>query len=277
MRAPASHVFPERIAMSADISRLYADHLATQRARTDAALERGGFDHLVVPSGTSHYQVFDDRDYPYAVNPHFKAWLPLTNIPGSWLIHTPGERPKVVYLQPHDYWHVVPQAPNGDWVEHFDIHIIRNAEDAKQHLPKNASRCAISRSAERLESTSRSAQKTAPVLLPALPRGYKTAVRDRDEARSHPRGVRGPRAAERAFRPAPENSDPSGLLTGRRQEQRPAVQKLIAPTNTRNCTTTIATAAPRISAASSSTPAAATAASRDITRTLPRHRRNSRR
>ena len=28
------------------------------------ALQRGGFDHLVVPSGTLHYQVFDDRDYP---------------------------------------------------------------------------------------------------------------------------------------------------------------------------------------------------------------------
>ena len=31
---------------------------------------------------------------------------------------SPGERAKVIYLQPHDYWHVVPQAPNGDWVEH---------------------------------------------------------------------------------------------------------------------------------------------------------------
>ena len=52
------------------------------------ALARGGFDHLVVPSGTLHYQAFDDRDYPYAVNPQFKAWLPVTRAPGSWLVAT---------------------------------------------------------------------------------------------------------------------------------------------------------------------------------------------
>ena len=72
---------------------LYADHLATLQARTATALERGGFEHLVVPSGTLHYQVFDDRDYPYAANPQFKHWLPLTRNPGSWIVATPGAKP----------------------------------------------------------------------------------------------------------------------------------------------------------------------------------------
>src|SRR3546814_4916204 len=49
----------------------------------------------------------------------------------------------LVYLQPHDYWHVVPDAPAGYWVEHFDVVVIRSADEAQQHLPKNASRCAI--------------------------------------------------------------------------------------------------------------------------------------
>ena len=189
--------------MSADLSRLYADHLAIQRARTDVALERGGFDHLVVPSGTSHYQVFDDRDYPYAVNPHFKAWLPLTNIPGSWLIYTPGERPKVIYLQPHDYWHVVPQAPNGDWVEHFDIHIIRNGEDAKQYLPKNASRCAILGEAQSaLGAYGAFAPNNPQPVLDYLHyhRGYKTPYEIEMMREAARVGVCGHRAAERAFR-----------------------------------------------------------------------------
>jgi Xaa-Pro dipeptidase len=189
--------------MSADLSPLYADHLATQRARTDAALERGGFEHLVVPSGTSHYQVFDDRDYPYAVNPHFKAWLPLTNIPGSWLVYTPGERPKVIYLQPHDYWHVVPQAPNGDWVEHFDIHIIRNPEDAKQHLPKNASRCAILGEAQSaLGAYGAFAPNNPQPVLDYLHyhRGYKTPYEIEMMREATRVGVRGHRAADRAFR-----------------------------------------------------------------------------
>ena len=43
----------------------------------------------------------------------------------SWLVFTPGAKPKLVYLQPFDYWHVVPNAPAGYWVEQFDIVVIR--------------------------------------------------------------------------------------------------------------------------------------------------------
>jgi Xaa-Pro dipeptidase len=129
--------------MSTDPALLYGQHLATLNARTETALARGGFDHLVVPSGNLHYQAFDDRDYPYAVNPHFKAWLPLTRNPASWLVVTPAAKPKVIYYQPFDYWHVVPEAPNGWWVGHFDIVIIRKPEEALQHLPRDPARCAI--------------------------------------------------------------------------------------------------------------------------------------
>ena len=127
---------------AATLASLYPQHLDTLLARAGEALARGGFDHLVVPSGTLHYQAFDDRDYPYAVNPQFKAWLPVTRAPGSWLAITPGSKPKLVFLQPHDYWHVVPAAPGGYWVEHFDITIIRTPEEAARHLP-DAARSAI--------------------------------------------------------------------------------------------------------------------------------------
>lgn len=113
-----------------DPGALYPDHLAVLCRRAEQALARGGFDHLVVPSGTLHYQVFDDRDYPYAVNPQFKAWLPLTRVPNSWIVFSPGKRPAVIFHQPFDYWHVVPDAPSGWWVDHFDIHIIRTPEEA---------------------------------------------------------------------------------------------------------------------------------------------------
>ncbi|MBN8480465.1 MAG: Xaa-Pro dipeptidase [Xanthomonadales bacterium] len=126
-----------------DLHPLYAEHLATLKQRADAALERGGFDHLVVASGQLHYQFLDDRDYPFCVNPQFKHWLPVTKAPGSWLVYTPGRRPQLVYLQPHDYWHVVPDAPAGYWVEHFDIVVIRTADEARAHLPADRARCAI--------------------------------------------------------------------------------------------------------------------------------------
>jgi Xaa-Pro dipeptidase len=115
----------------------------TLRRRSDAALARGGFDHLLIAAGMAHYEFLDDRPYPFAINPHFKHWLPVTRAPGSWLAYTPGQRPKLIYLQPHDYWHVVPDAPAGFWVEHFDIVIIREPQQARAHLPPDAARCAI--------------------------------------------------------------------------------------------------------------------------------------
>lgn len=122
---------------------LYPHHLDELRRRAAEALDRAGLDHLVVPSGTLHYQLFDDRDYPYAVNPQFKAWVPLTRNPGSWLVVTPGQRPRLIYLQPSDYWHVVPQAPAGWWVEHFDVVVVRTPDEALVHLPRQPQRCAI--------------------------------------------------------------------------------------------------------------------------------------
>ncbi len=129
--------------MSDLLAKLYPGHLETLKQRTETALVRGGFDHLVVAAGTPRYQFLDDRPYPFAVNPHFKHWLPVTKAPGSWLVFAPGRKPKLVYLQPHDYWHVVPDAPAGYWVEHFDIAIVRTPDEAKAHLPTSLACSAI--------------------------------------------------------------------------------------------------------------------------------------
>lgn len=183
-----------------DLARLYADHLAVLHQRTAEALARGGFDHLLIPSGTLLYQVFDDRDYPYAVNPHFKHWLPVTRAPGSWLVVTPGAKPKLLYLQPFDYWHVVPQAPSGYWVDHFDIVVIRTPEAALPHLPATAARCAIVGEAQ--SALGEFAPNNPAQVLDYLHyhRAYKTAYEIEMMRRASARGVRGHRAAERAFR-----------------------------------------------------------------------------
>jgi Xaa-Pro dipeptidase len=148
-----------------------------------------------------HYQVFDDRDYPYAVNPQFKAWLPLTRAPGSWLVH-PGQRPKLMFLQPHDYWHVVPAAPSGYWVEHFDIAHHPHAGGSRAALlPK--SRRALrdpGRAAKRARRL-RAEQPEAGGRLPGVPARVQDAVRGRDDARGQPhRRARAPRRRARVPR-----------------------------------------------------------------------------
>ena len=183
-----------------DLHPLYADHLATLKRRSEVALERAGFDHLVVPSGQLHYQFLDDRDYPFCVNPHFKHWLPVTRAPGSWVVFTPGRKPKLVYLQPHDYWHVVPDAPAGYWVEHFDIAIIRSAEEARTHLPKDAARCAILGEAN--AAVADIVPNNPTVVLDHLHhhRAFKTPYELAMMRVASRIGVRGHRAAEAAFR-----------------------------------------------------------------------------
>jgi Xaa-Pro dipeptidase len=179
---------------------LYRQHLDIVRSRADAALARGGLDALVVPSGTLHYQLFDDRDYPFATNPQFKAWVPLTRNPGSWLVYAPGAKPKLVYLQPRDYWHVVPQAPSGYWTQHFDVVVIREPGEALQHLPPDPSRCAIL--GEPQSALGAYAPDNPPKVVNYLEyhRAYKTPYEIAMMRAATERGVRGHRAAERAFR-----------------------------------------------------------------------------
>lgn len=182
------------------VAELYPLHFAELQRRTELALARGGFDHLVVPSGTSHYHVFDDRDYPYAVNPQFKAWLPLTRAPGSWLVATPGRKPTLIFLQPFDYWHVVPSAPSGYWVEYFDIVVIRTPEEALQHLPADAARCAIL--GEPQSAVGAFVPNNPPAVVNYLEyhRAYKTPYEVEMMREATRPGVRAHRAAERAFR-----------------------------------------------------------------------------
>lgn len=181
------------------LAALYPPHLQTLQARAAEALQRGGFDHLLIPSGTLHYQAFDDRDYPYAVNPQFKAWLPLTQAPGSWLVITPGKRPRLLYMQPHDYWHVVPEAPAGYWVEHFDIEIIRSADDAARLLPPPAG-CAIVGEAQSAVGAHQPNNPQAVLQYLEYHRAFKTAYEIEMMREANRIGVRAHRAAERAFR-----------------------------------------------------------------------------
>jgi Xaa-Pro dipeptidase len=114
---------------------LYPAHLSTIKTRVDEALQRGGFDRLLVASGIEKMRFLDDMPIPFRPNPQFKAWLPLNRHPQCWIDYAPGQRPRLVYFQPDDYWHVPPTAPEGEWVEHFDIVVIADPAEAAAHLP----------------------------------------------------------------------------------------------------------------------------------------------
>jgi len=128
----------EAHAMSFFSSRhLYPAHLSTIKSRVDDALQKAGFDHLLVAAGIEKIRFLDDLPYPFKVSPQFKQWLPLVMNPHCWISYSPGRKPVLAYYQPDDYWHVPPSAPEGAWVEHFDIRVIDEPAKAAQHLPSS--------------------------------------------------------------------------------------------------------------------------------------------
>ncbi len=100
---------------------LYAEHLQTLMRRADAALAALGFDALVIHAGCPPTLFLDDQAYPYKVNPHFKAWVPIVDNPQSVLVYRPGLRPRVLFHQPSDYWHLAAPMPREPWSESVDL------------------------------------------------------------------------------------------------------------------------------------------------------------
>ena len=100
---------------------LYQDHLQTVMRRTDGALSAAGFDALVIHAGVPPIQFLDDQTYPYKVNPHFKAWVPILDNPQCVLIYVPGSRPRVLFHQPNDYWHKPASLPREPWTEAIEL------------------------------------------------------------------------------------------------------------------------------------------------------------
>ncbi len=100
----------------------YLNHLKTLQSRAEAALEKTGFDTLVLGSGTAVRRFLDDTSYPYRAHPDFVQWLPLlATHPGSWLIIRSGLRPRLYLHSPDDFWHLPPAPPTESWTQAFDI------------------------------------------------------------------------------------------------------------------------------------------------------------
>jgi Xaa-Pro dipeptidase len=181
---------------------LYGNHLASVKARHDHALERAGASHAVIYSGNPKLAFLDDHHYPFKANPHFVGWAPLTALPYSYIVYTPGKEPVLIYHQPHDYWHVVPGAPGGYWANHFDIRIVGSSADAAAHLPEDREKCiaigefdddALAFGIERINPT------TAINIL-HYARGVKTEYELAVMRLAAERGAAGHVAAEAAFR-----------------------------------------------------------------------------
>lgn len=117
-----------------EIHDLYGRHLAEVQSRWEGALDRCGLDSVVVHSGTPLVSFLDDYEYAFRPNPLFLTWLPLTHHHDSVLLVKAGERPRLYFYQPDDYWYLPPSDPEKWWSDHFEIEVMRDAGDWKAAL-----------------------------------------------------------------------------------------------------------------------------------------------
>jgi Xaa-Pro dipeptidase len=187
--------------MADTLAALYPAHLAELSRRHDRALREGGFDHAVIYAGAQHMIFLDDMPYPFKVNPHFKAWVPVLDNPNCMIAYTPGRKPRLVYYQPVDYWYKPASDPTGFWVDRFDIEMIAEPEEARKHLPSSGRIAFLGETPESVRDWPLGAVNP-PVVIERLhyDRSWKTPYEIECMRQANVRGARGHRAAERAFR-----------------------------------------------------------------------------
>lgn len=185
-----------------DLGRLYPAHVAEIRARHDHALENAGAAHAVVFSGCPKTVFLDDRQYPFNANPHFLAWVPLTNLPLSYIVYTPGEQPRLVYYLPHDYWHPVPGQPDGYWTGEFDVRIVNTVDEIAAHLPEDRDKCILIGEVDEAAHAFGidRVNPTSAINILHFARGVKTGYELACLRLASRRGAAGHAAAEAAFR-----------------------------------------------------------------------------
>ncbi|HEX9706565.1 MAG TPA: Xaa-Pro dipeptidase [Steroidobacteraceae bacterium] len=177
---------------------LYGDHLREVMARADRALIAGGYDGMIIGAGSQRYLYLDDSTYPFKPNPRYRQWLPDSS-PDSFVVYRPGSRPKLVFHQPDDYWFLPPAIPEGYWVGHFDLIVVRSPGELRSQVGAKGPWAVL---AEPGPATDGLGDHDPPAVAAELDyaRAIKTPYELECMALATVAGVRAHRAAEQAFR-----------------------------------------------------------------------------
>lgn len=117
------------------LASLYKDHVATLQERTRNVLARFNLDALLIHSGELVNVFLDDHPYPFKVNPQFKAWVPVTQVPNCWLLVDGVNKPKLWFYLPVDYWHNVEPLPESFWTDEIEVIALPKADGIGSQLP----------------------------------------------------------------------------------------------------------------------------------------------
>jgi Xaa-Pro dipeptidase len=184
----------------ASLDQLYEPHLQTLMRRTERSLAASGFDALVIHAGCPPTQFLDDQDYPFKVNPHFKAWVPIVDNPRCILVVVPGARLKVLFYQPNDYWHKPARLPQASWTAAVDLIAMDEPSKAGDHWAKLGRVAYIGPDAFAAGTDPKSINPSDLLTRLHYDRAVKTDYELECMRRASLLGARGHRAALAAFR-----------------------------------------------------------------------------
>src|SRR5262249_16754548 len=81
----------------------------------------------------------DDRTYPFEAHAPFKVWVPVADVPDSFIHFVPGQPPRLLFHSPADYWHKSAPLPQAYWTQHFDIRPVAHRDAGRAGLRRDLS------------------------------------------------------------------------------------------------------------------------------------------
>src|SRR6056297_814426 len=134
--------------MSDRQAQLFQRHLETRQSQADQVLSELGYDALLIHSGRSDLRFLDDQGPAFRANAPFVSWVPQPFAEDSLLEVRVGQKPRLWFCQPDDFWHVPPDPPAEWWADRFDVRICRSAEDWKTCFSQERACAVIGRSGD---------------------------------------------------------------------------------------------------------------------------------
>ncbi|MEN8139482.1 MAG: Xaa-Pro dipeptidase [Bacteroidota bacterium] len=179
---------------------LFDEHFKVLTKDLDQILTDNGYDQLLVYSGGLKMQFANDLPYPFMVNTYFKMFLPGETNPNCWVIWRVEQKPILLFYQPEDFWHFVPELDLDFWSNYYEIHRVKKPDEAERNFG-NTTACAFLGEIDDLVSGWSLGERNPDSIIAAInwQRSYKSLFEQACIQKANEISAKGHFAAKEAF------------------------------------------------------------------------------
>ena len=159
----------------------YPEHLTILDRHLTQALEIAGrnglhLEGVIFHAGRLAVYHADDLLVTFRAHGHFRRWTPMPG-PEHVVLARPGQKPRVIRVQPQDYWYDTSPPPTSYWESSVDLEQVGNFAEVKERLGSLDGIAFVGGCAEAAEELGIPAERVEPAELMApldWYRAYKT-------------------------------------------------------------------------------------------------------